>query len=84
LEPRVPPGEHVVTRYTYDGPRTSVTVKRRFNASAERVFDAWVDLEFACKWLFTNKSSTTTYGLDVRVGGKYVITRLSRGKKYLA
>jgi uncharacterized protein YndB with AHSA1/START domain len=77
-------GEHAVTRYTYDRPRTSVTVKRRFNASAERVFDAWVDLEFACKWLFTNKSSTTTYGLDVRVGGKYVITRLSRGKKYLA
>lgn len=31
----------------------SLTVKRRLNASPERVFDAWLDPEMARKWLFT-------------------------------
>ncbi len=71
-------------KYHYEGPRTSVKVSRRFNASAERVFDAWTDPRMASQWLFTTKSSKTTYDLDVRVGGSYTITRISNGKKYVA
>lgn len=71
-------------RYNYDGPRTSITVTRRFNAPPERVFDAWTDPEIACKWLFTTKTSKTTYELDVRVGGSYTISRVSNGKTYVA
>jgi uncharacterized protein YndB with AHSA1/START domain len=73
-----------MTKYNYDGPRTSVKVTRRLKASPEKVFDAWVNPEIACKWLFTTKSSTTAYELDVRVGGAYTITRESNGKKYVA
>lgn len=71
-------------KYHYEGPRTSVKISRRFNASPERVFDAWTDPAMASQWLFTTKSSKTTYDLDVRVGGSYTITRISNGKKYVA
>ena len=50
-----------MTKYQYDGPRTSGKIARRFNVSAERVFDAWTNPEIAATWLFTNKSSKTTY-----------------------
>lgn len=70
--------------YTWDGPRTSVTVTRRFNASPDRVFDAWVNPAVAEKWLFTTKSSQTTYELDVRPGGAYTITRVTDGNTYTA
>jgi uncharacterized protein YndB with AHSA1/START domain len=71
-------------RYNYDGPRTSAKVTRRFETPPERIFDAWTDPEIACKWLFTNISSTTTYELDVREGGPYTITRVANRKAYVA
>ena len=73
-----------MTKYNYEGPRTSVKVSRRFKASPERVFDAWTDPAMASQWFFTTKSSKTTYELDVRVGGAYTITRVSSGKTYVA
>ena len=71
-------------KYEYDGPRKSVTVTRRFDASPERVFDAWVNPEIACKWFFTTKKSKTIYDLDLRVSGAYTITRRTGDKEYVA
>jgi uncharacterized protein YndB with AHSA1/START domain len=71
-------------KYEYDGPRTSVRVKRHFNASPERLFDAYVEPATARKWLFTTKTSKAEYELDTRVGGSYTITRQSAGKQYVA
>lgn len=70
-------------QYTYDGPRESVVVMRRFDAPLERVFDAWIDPATAEKWLFTTKTSTAVYELDVRAGGSYTITRRRGGKDYV-
>ena len=71
-------------KYTYDGPRKSVSVTRRFAASPQRLFDACIEPETASQWLFTTKTSKTEYDLDPRVGGSYTITRRRGGKKYVA
>lgn len=47
-------------------------VKRRFDASAERVFDAWLDPETAGKWLFRSEEGEAVTGrVDARVGGSF-------------
>lgn len=50
----------------------SVTVSRRFQASAERVFDAWLDVEAARRWLFTMPDTEPVRAeIDARVGGAF-------------
>lgn len=73
-----------MVKYEYDGPRESVSVSRRFKASAGQAFDAWVETEIASKWLFNTKTSKTVCELDTRVGGSYKITRTRGGKEYVA
>jgi len=68
--------------YKYDGPRTSVSITRRFSVSPECVFDAWIEYETASKWLFPAITSKTECKLDARVGGSYTITRSSGGNQY--
>lgn len=72
--------------WTYEGKTVSVTIKRHFDASPERVYDAWINPEMASRWLFAGATSTAAdYLLDVRVGGEYRITRHGdAGKKYVA
>jgi uncharacterized protein YndB with AHSA1/START domain len=70
--------------YTYEGPRYSVTVTRRFEASSERVFDAWVNPETASQWLFATKTIRTVCAFDPRVGGQWTVTRRRDGVDYVA
>lgn len=72
--------------WTYEGKTISVTLKHHFDASPQRVYDAWIDPQMASKWLFAGSTSTAAdYLLDVRVGGEYRITRHGdAGKKYVA
>jgi uncharacterized protein YndB with AHSA1/START domain len=47
-----------------------VRVARRYRASSERVFDAWLDPGIAGQWLFATASRPLTrMALDARVGG---------------
>jgi uncharacterized protein YndB with AHSA1/START domain len=49
-------------------------VTRRFNASAERVFAAWLDPKSTCRWLFATATGKMVHvEIDVRVGGRFVI-----------
>ncbi len=58
-----------------DAPTGTVRVSRRFEASADRVFDSWLNPESAKQWLFaTPTGQITRCEIDARVGGKFVIT----------
>jgi uncharacterized protein YndB with AHSA1/START domain len=58
---------------------------RRFDASPERLFDAWTDPNLAARWLFTSPSSEThSTSLDVRVGGRWEIIDRRDGVSYRA
>jgi len=59
-----------------DSGRVTLTVTRRFTASAERVFDAWLDPQTVARWLFTTPTGRIVHvAIDARVGGTFVITR---------
>jgi uncharacterized protein YndB with AHSA1/START domain len=66
-------------------PETNLSIlriTRRFDASAERVFDAWVNPEMARKWLFTSKEADPNdrrVEIDARVGGSYFMTNRHEG-----
>lgn len=51
---------------------TSLEVRRVFNASRQRLFDAWTNPELVAKWFHPAKPMTTTVSeLTVQVGGRY-------------
>ena len=60
----------------------AVTVKRRFAASPERVFDAWLDPERARRFLFTHPGTQEIVRaeIDFRVGGKFLFVVRRNGK----
>ncbi len=54
--------------------QVSITVSRRFTASAERVFDAWLDPELARRFLFATPTGEIVRAeIDPRVGGRYML-----------
>jgi Activator of Hsp90 ATPase homolog 1-like protein len=63
----------------------SVRVVRRFKASPERVFDAWLDPNTARKFLFTDAhGEVIRCEIEPRVGGKFLIVdrRTTEDTKY--
>lgn len=63
---------------------TRVIVKHRFAASAERVYDAWLDPEKARRFLFTTATGEIVRcDVDARVGGKYAIVNRRNGEDVL-
>ncbi len=57
-------------------------ITRRFEASPERVFDAWLDPARARKWLFTSPETDIAarrVEIDARVGGKWLMTNPCEG-----
>jgi uncharacterized protein YndB with AHSA1/START domain len=60
--------------------KATVQVTRRFTASAERVFDAWLDPNTVGKWLFaTPTGKMVKVKVDARVGSSYLIVEQRDG-----
>jgi uncharacterized protein YndB with AHSA1/START domain len=54
--------------------RASVTITRRFQEPAERIFDAWLDPAVARRWLFATPSGLIVdCRIEPRVGGGFTI-----------
>ena len=64
-------------------PSKMFRMTRRFDASPERVFDAWINPETARKWLFTSPTSEhNRTEIDAHVGGTWTITDRRDGIDY--
>ncbi|WP_445146478.1 SRPBCC family protein [Dyella sp. Tek66A03] len=51
----------------------ALCVTRRFDAHAERVFDAWLDPTMAGRWLFSAPGGEMAkVDMDARVGGRFI------------
>jgi uncharacterized protein YndB with AHSA1/START domain len=61
--------------------QTTLQVKRRFEASRERVFRAWTEAAALCQWFFPSPDYTVEVPvLELRVGGTYqVVTHQANG-----
>ena len=53
--------------------KPSLTLKRRLNAAAEKVYAAWTDPEKIVKWFGPDAGPVTRAEIDLRVGGRYTI-----------
>jgi uncharacterized protein YndB with AHSA1/START domain len=60
-------------------------ITRRFEATPERLFDAWTDPRLAHAWLFTTPGSERhSTEIDLRVGGAWKIVDRRDGADYTA
>ena len=64
--------------------RPSLTLKRRLNASCEKVYAAWADAEKLVQWFGPSKvkPGTLKAEMDVRVGGRYRISFVHENDEY--
>lgn len=53
--------------------KPSLTLKRRFNATPEKVYAAWTDPTQLVKWFGPDSGPVTKAETDVRVGGRYMV-----------
>ena len=53
--------------------KPSLTLKRRLNAPAEKVYAAWTDPRKIVKWFGPDAGPVTKAEIDLRVGGTYTI-----------
>src|SRR5262245_14875218 len=67
------------------GPERRLQLTRRFDASAERVFEAWLDPAKMRHWLCAMPGDQAWQGhTEARVGGRWTITARRGGLNYTA
>ena len=61
--------------------RPSLTLKRRFNATPEKVYAAWADPQKLVQWFGpgTVEEGSVKADIDLRVGGRYRISFSAKG-----
>lgn len=64
--------------------RAVLKIVRTFDASPARVFDAWVNLEIAGRWLFFSDGERVAFSLEAQEGGGWVIAERRDGVEYRA
>ena len=62
--------------------KPSLTLKRRLNASPEKVFTAWTKPETLARWFGPVECTSIEARLDLRVGGRYHITMIVPGDQH--
>jgi uncharacterized protein YndB with AHSA1/START domain len=70
--------------YERPTPNVKVSVSRHFDASPERVFDAWLDPEMIGKWMFgpaLREEEVLRVVADARVGGAFSFLVRRQGKE---
>lgn len=61
--------------------QVTVSVSHSFSASAERVFDAWLDPSRLGKWLFTTPGGEMVHvAVEPRIGGCFNVTERREGE----
>ena len=62
-----------------------MSIVRHFHADAERVFNAWIDPEFASLWLFRSPASVAgDFNFDLRIGGSWKVSDRNDPAEYTA
>src|SRR5262249_1362124 len=61
-------------------PRVNVRVTRRFSASPEQVFDAWLNAEKVRKWFAPGLGEMVRIAIDPRVGGSFSFVQRRDGQ----
>ena len=59
--------------------KPSLTIKRRFNAPPEKVFQAWTDPEKVKRWMGPGEITTASATSDARPGGRYRVVMRKPG-----
>ena len=63
----------------------TLVIRRRFAASAERVFQAWIDPAILVKWMGPGDITVSVAETDVRVGGAFkIVMDEPDGERYTA
>jgi len=63
--------------------KPSLTLKRRFNATPEKVYAAWTDPEKIAKWFGPEQVETLRAQADARVGGGFrIVMRSPDGEEH--
>jgi len=66
-------------------PHVDVRITRRFSASAERVFDAWLSPELIGQWMFgprLREEEVLRIAVDARVGGSFSFLVRRAGQQF--
>jgi uncharacterized protein YndB with AHSA1/START domain len=62
---------------------STFVIERTYDASPQRVFDAWADAAAKTKWFGPSEKPAESYSLDFREGGReHLLIRMSDGPAY--
>lgn len=70
------------TKTTIDHPTFTITFKRRFDAPAESIFDAWTQPDQISEWWDPDGAPLVQCSIDLRVGGEFKLVNRGHGPPF--